>query len=361
MIPIHRATHPHTGPGNRIRTTLGLALALAGLAVAGFCLAPAEATAQGNNQDQVRDYLERTKEIISMVTELVEESESRRARLILKRAQDLHELAETQFPTRPMQARKTSEEARKAARHAARIARDALGSEEQANHRLDHLQERLDQVYERARDSRNERALRFLREADRQLRRAREQFHQRNFGMSLNLLDSVETLLNRAARLLFEGRDAGRLQIELDRTWEFYEKTLDQLGPEADPKVKEILDRARQRLVQARESLGRGEPIRTVGLLRQARRLTARVASLGGGGPDEDTVQGQIERFDSRATAVAEAVQESGEERAVDTLARARRYRGRAEEMLAEGDREEALRQIKIAHDLLREAGEQAR
>jgi hypothetical protein len=309
----------------------------------------------------VAEYIQRTEEILGQVWEVVQESESRLARQVFAKAQELHRISQKWLQTRPRTAQNASREAREAARHAARIARNDLGRDERARVRLEYLRERLDLTLERAREARNERALRFLGEAERQLHRAGEQHGQRNFEMALNLLDAVEALLGRAARLLLEGGDARHVEREFDRTWDFWERTREQLGDAAPPPVRELLAQAKDRLGQASEALARGEPWRALRLLRQARHLTGRAASSVEAGPSEEAVRDQIERWEARVEDVAAAVDSSGHQKARLTLARSRRYRERAEELLAEPDRVEALRQIKIAHDLLQEASELAR
>ena len=112
---------------------------------------------------------------------------------------------------------------------------------------------------------------------------------------------------------------------------------------------------------EAREAITVGEPLRGLHLLRQARTMAGRAITIAGGGPSADTVRVQIERWDARRPEVAAAVQETGSEQAMLLMERATRFRQRATELLQEDDRVGALRQIKIAHDLLTEASEGAR
>jgi hypothetical protein len=92
-----------------------------------------------------------------------------------------------------------------------------------------------------------------------------------------------------------------------------------------------------------------------------ARDLASRAAALAGGEPARALVEAQIERWDERHEVVAERVADSGSDPARETRARARDHRDRAAERLAGGDSEEALREIKTAHDLLHRADELAR
>jgi len=223
---------------------------------------------------------------------------------------------------------------------------------------LDRLRDLHDQVIERAQEVNDQRVLRFVREAERQFHRARELYLQRDFEMAFTLLESAEKMLRRAARLIFEGGGAGRLESELERTREFLVNTRERLGSDVDPAAHDLLRRAETLLEQAREAVASGDPFHALQLLRQARRLAGQAVSLAGGGPTAESVRTQIERWDARYGQVSENVYASGNEDARLVLDRAQRYRQRADELLGDDDRIGALRQIKIAHDLLNEASE---
>ncbi len=320
------------------------------------------AAARSQDFERVREYIDATQEILERVWETVRESGSPRARKIMAQARDMHlNSLHLYHNGRPLLAFKASQRAREAAKHAARLAREELGFEERVRIRLERLRDLHDNVLEKAQEERNQRALRFIREAERQFLRAREQFAQRNFQMAFNLVESCEVLLRRAARLLFEGGGVSRLERELERTGEFLDRLRERLGEQPDEAALVLLGRAEETLGQAQEAFAEGDHLRALHLARQARRLAGQASSLVGRGPSVEEVTAQIERWDDLFETVADAVRASGREEARLVLERATRYRHRAEEMLTDGDRLESLRQIKIAHDLLREARELAR
>jgi hypothetical protein len=349
----------------QLRGTLPRASSLTLLGCVFVCwMNVATAVAQGGpiSFDRVEEYIQRTEEILMRAAEAVRESESARARPVLAQARELHDRSVSLLMNgRPLIAYETSQRARQAAQHAVQLARDDLGFEERVRIRLERLRELYDQLFERAQEERNERALRFIQEAERQFLRAREQYTQRNFEIAFHLLESAESLLHKAARLLFEGAGVDRLRNDLDRTADLIRRTRERLGEADDRAAQEILDRAERVLEQARDALSRGEPLAALHLARQARRLVGQAAGRTGAGPSREAVQEQIERWDRRHGEIAPAVRESGHDPALRMLERARSYRQRAGATLAAGDGEEALRQIKLAHDLLAQASELAR
>jgi hypothetical protein len=357
MNPARLRDHRCSGSSAVARCSLAIAVLLV------LLLGPSDPVhAQQGNFEHLQQYIDRTEEILLQAIDAVQESESVRARQVLQEAKRLHDQSlRLMNDGRPVISFQTSKAARKAAFDAMRIARDELSFEQRARIRLDHLRELYESVLERAQDSQHERALRFIREAERQFRRAREQYTQHNFEIAFRLLDSAEDLLRRAARLLFEGGGADRLERELQRTRALIDRIHEHIGEGGNPAALELLVKAEEMLARAREALSRGEPLPAIRLAKQARRLAAQAASLVEKGPAPEAIRAQFERWDVQYAADADIVRESGSEAAKLLLERAARHRQGAEDRLIAGDAEGALRQIKIAHDLLHEAGELVR
>jgi len=333
-----------------------------GLLAMFIVLGPSQSGAQQGDLDTVIRFIEQTGRLIEQAREVVEETDSQRARQVLVQALQLHQNSVMRLEDgRPLVALRLSRGARKAAQQAVRLARESRGFEEQGRRRWERFMERRDRLAERAEEAGNERAQRFVRAAEKQAARAREQFSQNNFAMALQLLNAADGLLNRAARLLFEGGDIERLQQELERTGELITITAERLAAGPDPEAARLLDDAREALARAWSHLDRREPMAARSSGRMARDLASRAAALAGGEPAQALVEQQIARWDERYTAVAERVAESGSDPARETLERARGHRDRAVERLAGGRGEEALREIKTAHDLLHRADELAR
>ena len=358
MIPTRHIPQSHPHPVLRAALGALAVLLLAFLTPAGA----ARAQVEPEEGERVAAFIEVTGDILDRAAEAVGESESARARIVLDEARLLHDRSrELLAADRLLLAYRASQRARTAALHAARLARDELGFEERARARAERLRDLYETLLERAQEIRHERALRFLREAERQYLRAEEQYHQHSYEIAFNLLESAETLLRRAGRLLFEAGGAAHLEQQLERTGDLIDRTHERLGEDADPEAVALLVRAEDRLAQAREALQRGEPLRALQLARQARRLALQAGGAADSSPPREAVREQIERFDARRGEVAERIGAAGGEEARRLLERALEHRRQAEERLDRDDREGALRQIKIAHDLLQEAGDKAR
>lgn len=336
-----------------------LALA-AGLLVAGPALAQSEGS--------VRQYIERTGEVVAQAAEAVQLADSPRARRILDEAQTLHKRSiELEREGRPQQALLISRRARAAAEQALRFARESHGQEDRFQQRFERFREFRDQILDRARESGDERALRFVRESEEQAQRAAEQHRQGNFAMALKLMEPADALLARAARLLFEGGSV-RLEPELERTRAFLDRAAEQIaaaegagGAPGGETARDLLESAREALARAEALFQRGQPVQSLHALRLARRLAAQAVDAGGESIQPETVARQLALWDERFDAVAERVADSNSEQAKELLSRARHHRERAGTSHKAGNHEQALRQLKAAFDLLNEANELAR
>jgi len=326
---------------------------------------PCAGGARAQNHGQVEQYVSRTGEIVAWAADLVRESDSQRARRVLDEAGRLHDRSlQLLADARPALAYGTSRRARQGAQQAARFARAAQGQEERARVRLERYRDLRDQIGDRAREAGDERALRFVHESEQQALRAGDHYRQGNFEMALQLIEPAEAMLTRAARLLFEGGGGERLEREWERTREFIERTAERLaaadGAAADT-GDDLLRTARDALARAREAADRGQPLAALQSLRLARRLAGQAASTVADDLQPEAVAEQLERFDARAEAVAERVQDAGSHQAEQLLERARHHRDRAGQLLDSGELEQSLRQLRAAFDLLNEANDLTR
>jgi len=365
---MRRAMTPTAEPrgANLVRRVAAVVLVGAALMVATLVAMTGpligSASAQGDPSDLVATYIERTAELLEQAWGIVSESDSQRARRVLREAGLLHQRSLERFDAGQMRlAGAISRRARAAGAHAARLARESLGYEERARMRLRRFRDAYDQIRERAFDQNSDRALRFLSEAEKQAFRAREQYAQNNFYMALGLLDSADALLSRAARILFQQGGRERLLRDLERTTALIDRTQQQLGPNADPAASEHLETARIAVARAYRHLDGGQVVQAMQQARLARRLARQAAGDGGDAPARESVQAQIERWDRRQSDVAAAVQASRSPQARGVYEQSVQHRARAGELLAADDLELALRQIKVALDMLHEAGELAR
>ncbi len=320
-------------------------------------LTPDLASAQGNGLEQIQAYLERTEELLLWAQEMVSETQSVPARKVLSQAADLHRRSQGLMGNgRKLEALGVSRRSRAAMWHSVRLARESMGYEERIRIRAERFRDQHSQLSERALEAGDRQALEFLRRAEHNANRAREQYHQGDFKLSWKMLEQAGDLMRRAARLLADGTTPERLEMEMERARMLIERTRDKLAENSDPQARRLLAEAEESLVRAREGMNQGQPGRALQMTGLARQLAVRAASLGAGGPGEEAVRRQLERFDDRSARVADGVRDSGSQQARDMFEKALRHRTRAAEALAEGNREMALRQIKAAHDLLGQA-----
>ncbi len=349
------------GTRRRIQRGAGAAILAAGALVLLASLGGAGPAAAQQTPEQVRQYLERTDEILEQVTETVRDTESAQARRVLDEARSLQHRAKMMEADRPLLAMAASTRAREAAMDAARLARQALGAEERTRLRFERVQDYLDTLTDRAHEANNAEAQRFIDEAGRQLQRARDQYGQKNFEIAFNLVESSESLLNRAARLLFEQGGAPRLERDLEQTAEIVGRAREQARAADNRQALDMVERAQAALDQGRLALSHGEPLRALRQAGQARRLAARATALLERAPEPSAVRELIARWDARRGEIEGRSERAGDKRALALIDQAAGERRKAEELLESGHVEEALRHIKVAHDLLSQAAERAR
>ena len=318
-------------------------------------LIPGSARAQ--DAEDLREYLDRTAELLSWARDLVMETENLPARKVLREAADLHERSlALAAEGRPYLALGVARRARSAVWLAVKLAREALNFEERVRIRAERFRDLHGQLLERARDVQNEPALGVLRQAEVQAQRAREHYLQGDARMAFEQLEKAEQLLHRARRLLDEGGSPDRLEQDLDRTRMLIERTREILGDHPDPSARQLLEEAVQALSRAREHLAQNQPVRARHMADLARKLARQAAEQAGSEPDRESVQRQIERWDNRSARMEERVRDADSRPAIKAYQRALEHRRRAAESLAQGEPGTALRQIRAAHQMLDQA-----
>ena len=132
------------------------------LACVWLALVPVNAAAQQSG-DRVRQYIERTEELLVWAKGLVAETESGPARRVLKQAADLHQHSQGLFERGQMvSSLGVARRARDAVWHAVRVAREAMGLEERIRIRVERFRDQHGQLMERAQEAHEVQALEFL-------------------------------------------------------------------------------------------------------------------------------------------------------------------------------------------------------
>jgi hypothetical protein len=329
------------------------------LLVLGLALVP-PADAQpgpGAATDIVAEYIERTDELILWAGDLVAETESGTARSVLRQAESMNRQAANSLGQgQARQASNAARRARAAVWHAVKLAREAMGTQERLRVRAERFGELHLHLAERARDAGHEGAMEMLRKAERQAHRAREHYLQGDLRMAEQMFTRAEDLTTMAARLLVQTGDPEQLRRELQRVEDRIEGLRARLGPDLPQRARRDLGEAEEALERARKHLAGGEPGRALQMIGLARRLADRAGNgdLHGGTPE--AVERQLERFDERLAALQEALVDRDDPQLRQLANRAREHRERAVADRDRGAHEEALRQIRAAHDLLEQA-----
>ncbi len=327
-----------------------------GLLAAVLVTLPTPAQAQMGG-DSIRQYLERTDELLGWARELVGETESGPARRVLRQAHELNQrgwgLMERGMM---MESLAVARRARDAMWHSVRVAREAMGLEERIRTRSERFRDQHGHLMERAREARNQQALEFLERSRQQADRALDIYRQGDFKLAWRLLEQAGDLMRRSARLLADGGGPERLELELERTRQLIDTTRDRLGADATESQRKLLAEAEEALQRAMSASDQGQPGRALQMVGLAGKMARRAAQQNQGSGDEDAIQRQLDRFDGRAERIADRVREAGSDPARQAYDRALRQRDEAVAAQQAGDAERALRQVRAAHDLLNRA-----
>lgn len=310
----------------------------------------------GQQPEQVLEFLEATDAYLERVSGLVLDADSDQARRLLDDADAKQGQARQLYGNgRYAFALRLSRSARQIAAQAERMARGSQGFGERARQSLDRLFDLHEQVRDRASETGNAQAMSLVRQAEGLYLRAREQYEQTRYEQAARLLDQAEHSLRQAARLVLEAGDVDRLREEQTRIADLLATARDRVDAGADPALARVLDGAEHTLDDARLALSSDQPLRALRLTRRARAEVLSVLRQAGGGVDAEAVQREIDRFDARQAELAAAAAAPEARR---LLEQARTQRDRAAEALDRGEEELALRTIRSALNVQRQAGE---
>jgi len=343
-------------------TTGTRSILLAALLTIGFLAsfgAAIPARAQGADDDPA-DVLQRTEDLLRDIRVIVTESDSEQARRIFRDAAAKQVQAVQQLAAdHPRFAVTLSLKARDVARQAERIARGSRDFQQRSRRYLERLQEMHQDVKDRAHEAGDRQAMTFVNRAENLFARARDQFSQTRYERSFRLLEEAEKALKRAARMLLDGGDVDGLEQEMERTANLIAVARERLGADADAALIRKLDQADRALGEARDALRADDPLLALRRSNHARRLAQQVLRQSGGAPNADAVEREFDRFDARQEGLSARAAEARDGAAARQLVRARGLRNDAGRALTGGRTADALRLIRSALNLQRQAAEQ--
>jgi type II secretory pathway pseudopilin PulG len=338
-------------------------VALIAMIIAGISAYSAAPRAQGSaDRGKAQEALERTDEIIGGAKTVVEESRSQRARLSLDVASDIQAKAWNNFGNTGYRAAlQLTAEAREEAYRAIALARSDRQFEQHQSRVAEETSERLIRLRDVMSENgiRDEQAIKLIGQSKALLEKSRLNAQQLRYQASLQLAASAEKLALRAEERV---RNTRILKESVERRLALLERLIERSGDRVDEQSQDRvplqlkiaenqLDRAHEQIEagryrEAKQSLERCEKN-----LRNSLRLMPQLTPAGDPQERLDEALRLLER--SREIIADEG---SSDPKALGTLERPREMLARAEQAIAEGHDDEALRLVAAAREMLRSA-----
>jgi hypothetical protein len=307
----------------------------------------------------VRAFIERNAELLGYAGELVQETNSTKARGLLDAAQKLHEQSVALLDQNaPAMAFRVAVRTRETIQQTIAVAKRETRVEEQAHKAIERATARHELARTAYEDAGGDHAnaRRLIMEAADNLRRAHDQMNQHMFETALRLAWSSSELSSRALRMLRRDAGTGSIADEIDRTQEILERLSD-ARPSLPAAVVPLADQAEAMQRRAVASAGRGERERAADETRGARALALR--ALRAAGSNDETSEERALRAVTLTDELIEraralAVESGGDDsRALDEAAR---LQTSAQEALLRSDYDAATRLSLRARDVARES-----
>lgn len=327
---------------------------------------PARAVDLVDQLERVGREIERTDELLQRVGGEARDSDLPRPTELLRlavenqaQAKVAHSRAQAEAPTRPLVAASILKNslgltlrARDLGLQAGRMLREQQGQAERARRLIERGREGLARLREHAREG-DSPALRQLAErVAGQLSQAEDQYRDGNPEIAGRLAESALQLMANLRDLEARG-GPGRVGAELERVGRLLARAQDRAG-ELDERGRERLHRCEELLAQARRALADGQPRQARRLGQDCQRLLRQLAAdRGGEGIDATRVRQAMEDFDEELAALLDRAGDELPPRVDRQLATARQHRADAGRALEEGRPQPALRQLRVATELL--------
>lgn len=341
------------------------------LLLSALLIAVLQAPADAQTLAELERELRQTDESIELAREVVAESESERARVLLTNAVQLQQTAWQLFSNcdgnnlRPCRsAAEVTVRARREALHAVQVAREQSSDERLAQQTIDRAQRMLEEALAAVREQQTDdtRAMRLLEQAKSQLERANEQYRERQFSIAVRLANSAMSLTRQALNLDDSTLiDRERIEKQIERTQHLIERSAGAIEESRDTRAQDLLRQAVSLQSKARENYSAGRYIAALALTRQSRQLAQRALGRVVEGPvDADAVASAVDKTDVLIERAESTVRSSGSENAVKLLDKAIERQVSARALLRENELKRALAQTRVARNLAGEAVELA-
>jgi tetratricopeptide (TPR) repeat protein len=328
-----------------------LSTAAWGLLLTLFLGSVSPCAAQGAG-DRIREELMRTDDGLARAAEVVSESDSQRARELLKQARIVQDGAWGQFRSRHFTvAGRLTQEARKLGARALTMAREDNTLRNRAERELEKAARALRRARDELGENPNEQAVQLLEEARAQIQRGRQQLGEQNYEVALRLAVSAQRLIRQGAGTGVGGSDR-RILRELERTDSLIDRARPIVRESGNEEAMRVLERAISLQDDAWGAYRDGRPRRALNFTREARSQVQRALVLARGPVDADRVAKALLETDRLLERAAEIMREAGDERAEQVLEKATEHQMRAKRLFDDEQYRKALAETRVARRL---------
>ncbi len=350
------------------RLVIVACLVTAGFAAVYFAevAAPTTANAQtANDVTRLRDYINRNAELLNFARELVNATNSVKARRSLEAAVKLHQqsvsLLNTGVDSRELgRAYTVAKKAREVIHQTIAIAKREARLEENAIKAIERATERL----ERARQIRDETGTRdaagvnrLLEEAHTQLKRSQDNLREHLFEIALRLAVSSDEFSTRAIRIIKNtSSNIDMVEHEITRTERLLDRLREQIGMGGDSQVHRMAREAADLQDRAKASYRANKPGAALELTQQALRLAMRAAKIHASQASNESVQQAIRLTDALLREAHEMAKDRNVDRFDKQLERAERLQSDSKQHFDRGNYAQALRWTLRARSILKDS-----
>lgn len=338
--------------------------ALVFLALVGFVVnfAPAPAEAQTvDDLSSLREFIERNAELLEGARELVSESNSDRARTALAFAKRLHDESINQLQSQNFAiSLQVARRAREMIMQAIALAKKDAKLAENASRAIERASERFDaarQLVAESGDASSGPERKLLEESHHQLTRARDNYREHLYEISLRLALSSADLSQRIIdRIKQNPLDDRTVLNEIERTDHVLERLHENIKRDTKEAVRRLADEASDLQEKAKHNYHDRRYRVAVELTLKSRGLAGHALRSLPFGVDKDNVEGAIELTEALIGEAEEMARERRSERFADRIEESRKKQARANSHYARGQYDQALKETLRARDILQEA-----
>jgi len=316
------------------------------------------AFAQGSQQQVQNRFqyeFERTEQVINQAKNTIAESNTEKGKALLDMAIQLQNQARTMGQNHMyLQGATTTLKAREQARSAMTVNRQAEENENLVLRQLERSDNLIAQFQNRMSADAPQMARTLFDTARENQRRAWEFYRNRNLRPALKLSRQAEkSLRGIAERYKARQGDLTRLQNQIKQVEQKMEQVKTMVHECDNEEATGLLVKAKNSFNECLEHAAKGEVKKAENQLRLTRRLLTQTAGLCG---DQDALQKFIQQINQEMDRVAEAIQNSGDNRAIKLMQSAREHLREARRLCAGGNSENCAANIKAAQMNLQKA-----